>query len=264
MLGHLLKCQPSPNEIIVHVDAGDDQTAKQIEKKFPDVELIQSETTMGPGGGRNRLVDTVKNEWVASFDDDSWPIEANFFLNAQQVINESESDLIACEIHERDQPEAKSEDQTLSPVSWFVGCGCLIRKSAFQDAGGFLPLRYAYGMEESDLAIKLIDRGSSLVYAPTLKVFHDCDRDSHHANPKINAAQISNIGLLCYLRYPLRCWPLGLAQVGNRVLFCIRKGRFKGILSGLLNIPIACWNNRSVRQPVSYNAFCISRSLRDC
>jgi GT2 family glycosyltransferase len=262
MLATLLSCDPQPFEIIVHVDASDHETIGKLAKPFPSVRWMQSNTTMGPGGGRNRLIAAAKSDWVASFDDDSWPIETNFFSTAAEIIGQNDCDLVACNIRERDQPQYDENDGKVIPVSWFEGCGCLIRRSSFETVGGFVPLRYAYGMEESDLAIKLIDADFNLIYASQLRVFHDCDRESHHANPRINAAQITNIGLLCFLRYPVVAWPIGAFQVFNRVLFCLKTKRWSGIVSGVLAIPSLCRKHARERQPVSYTTFCKSRRLR--
>lgn len=263
MLTKLNSCSPLPSEIIVHVDAGDAKTGDYLSENFPSVKVIQSETTMGPGGGRNKLVQATSNNWVLSLDDDSWPQEKCFFELAAKQIERFECDLIACKIIERGDSDDGPELDYPSQVSWFVGCGCLIRKEAFEKAGGFIPLRYAYGMEESDLALKMIDHGYEIIYDPSLVVYHDCDREAHHSNPKINAAQISNIALLCFLRFPISMWYLGLIQVANRLWFCIRKKRFRGMFKGVLGIPALCFQKRSYRKPVQLKTLRRSRQLRD-
>ena len=84
-----------------------------------------------------------------------------------------------------------------------------MRRDAFLQTAGYLPLRYAYGMEEVDLALQLLDRGWKIMAASELRVFHDTEM-KHHSSPSVNAAQISNVGLLVFLRYPIRYWPLAV------------------------------------------------------
>ena len=68
-------CDPAPAEIIVHVDAGDTQTAPWLRENRSDVQVLTSNQQVGPGGGRNRLMATVQQPYVASLDDDSYPLE---------------------------------------------------------------------------------------------------------------------------------------------------------------------------------------------
>src|SRR5690606_27675631 len=78
-LGKLSECTPLPGEILVHVDAADEVTLGSVRAQFPHVRIGQSLQTMGPGGGRTKLMNKAKNEVVVSFDDDSWPVDHDFF-----------------------------------------------------------------------------------------------------------------------------------------------------------------------------------------
>ena len=64
-------CVPKPDEVLVHVDANHVECEKAIRNVFPDVRVLRSAEHVGPGGGRNNLIDAAKFEFVASFDDDS-------------------------------------------------------------------------------------------------------------------------------------------------------------------------------------------------
>ena len=266
-LEKLLNCSPPPSEILVHVDAGDEVTAPLVKSKYPQVRVISSDETQGPGGGRNKLTREATLEFVASFDDDSWPIGQGFFRDAKLVLDENPNvALLACNIIERDEkpPDFDEPLLTLPPkvASGFVGCGCVFRKSAFLQTSGYLPLRYAYGMEETDLSLQLYDLGWTIGFCDSMRVLHDCDRNQHHASREINAAQITNTALLAYLRYPIQFWPLGFAQTTNRVLYSIRNKRFRGIARGLLAILPALWRNRKKRAPVSAVAFRRWRTIK--
>ena len=89
-------------------------------------------------------------------------------------------------------------------------------------------------------------------FSPYLRVFHDTDL-SHHKSSEINAAAISNIALLAYLRYPFSYLPYGFLQLLNRIAWCIKMGRFRGILTGLIEIPFRLWTFRSFRSSISHN-----------
>lgn len=250
-LERIRECEPAPAEIIVHVDGGDYGSAERLRREFPGVKLITSPDAIGPGGGRNKLVREANTEWVVSFDDDSWPLERSFFASVAELAKKTKASLIACQIVERDQQPDKTAVANPYPTSTFVGCGCVYRKSDFLATDGFVPLPLAYGMEENDLSLKLIENGCQIAYAPELLVQHGCDRETHQSNPKINAAHISNTALKVFLRYPLLYWPLGSLQVANRFFYSIGKRRFRGTLRGLFCIAGHCWKFRDFRKPVS-------------
>jgi GT2 family glycosyltransferase len=252
-------CNPPPDEIIVHVDYGDTTTFTVLQD-FPGIRVISSSVSVGPGGGRNALLAAASCPLVASFDDDSWPLDPNFFGQAVFWAKSLDSDLIACGIHELGDSSPDSFCKPFLSAS-FEGCGCIIRRSSFLSVKGYLPLRFAYGMEESDLALQLLDKGFRIHRVSSLRVFHNCDRKSHHSSPSVNSAQISNALLLGFLRYPLVLWPLSLVQCLNRVLYALRVRRFRGILNGVISAPWFCWIYRKNRAPVSLRTVLYSRRL---
>ena len=253
-------CVPRPVEILVHVDAGDVATIPMLNSEYPSVKVIQSETRQGPGGGRNKLITAASHNTVVSLDDDSWPLDCSFFYYAKQLADSRRSvGVYACRIIEADEsrealpaaldPHAVSL-LTCEPASGFVGCGCIYRRDSFCEIEGYLPLQQAYGMEEVDVALQFMNRRYEVRYVADLWVYHDCDRELHHADPRINGAQIRNAALLTAIRYPFSLWPKGMLQVANRTLFSIRKGRFRGIISGLASIPFALLKYRKYRRPL--------------
>ena len=76
-------------------------------------------------------------------------------------------------------------------VADFIGCGCAYRTAAWHETAGYVPLPLAYGMEEADLSLQLLDRGWKVIRDHRLRVFHDTDL-SHHEDPKKTAASIAN------------------------------------------------------------------------
>lgn len=255
-LHRLRQCVPAPQEILVHVDAGDEETAAAVRAADPEVVVIVSTIRQGPGGGRNVLAARAGNECIASFDDDSWPLDSGFFDEACRYVDQFPGvSLFACRIIEADAEAAAAAGgergaDALPEVAGFSGGGCFFRRSQFLRTGGYIALANAYGMEETDVALKLLDLQETLASVP-LAVFHDTDRNTRHKEIRINAAQITNTALLAYLRYPKRYWPYGMLQVLNRVRYCVGTGRFGGILTGLFSIPAAAWRHRSHRRTVA-------------
>jgi len=227
---------PPPAEILVHVDAGGGECAAAIRNAYPNIPVTLSETQVGPGGGRNRLIAEATQPLVASFDDDSYPIDRDYFARVIALFAQHpEATVIAGQYFHPGEEVVPGSDRT-SWVADFVGGACAYRKGDFQKAGGYVPIPLAYGMEEVDLSLRLHAAGARILGAPQLRVFHDTDR-ARHGDPRITSATISNLALLAYLRYPIWLWGIGIAQCANRIWWLLTHGRRKGIFAGLARIP---------------------------
>jgi GT2 family glycosyltransferase len=246
-------CTPAPDEILVHVDANQVECENAIRTAFPDVHIIHSDEQVGPGGGRNKLVEAARFEFVASFDDDSYPIDSDYFDRAvklfQQFPDASVICAAVCHLGESIALDTRSAQWTAD----FLGAACIYRRQAFIDAGGYVPLPVAYGMEEVDLALRLHSRGGTILTTPWLRVFHNNDL-RHHAAPEVTAGSIANLALLAYLRYPVSLWAIGAGQCANRLLWLLRHGRYRGIFKGVTMIPAHLRAHRRYRLPLSKRA----------
>lgn len=249
-LRRIAACDPPPDEIIVHVDGGETATARAVQAAFPLFTVLQSPERIGPGGARNKMIAAARGEWVSTFDDDSYPLDNEFFARASNVIALCpDAALIACAITHRGTAPAM-DTPGWQPARSFISCGALHHRATFLNQGGFVPLPIAYGMEEEDLVLRLRDDGKVLLFSSWLRVFHDTDL-SHHASKSVTSGMIANLALLAWLRYPKRYWPYGAAQVLNRALWCARNGRLSGIVSGFASIPSHLWRHRQCRRPVA-------------
>jgi GT2 family glycosyltransferase len=262
VLQRLFSCNPAPLELLVHVDAGDQETPKMLEQSFlGQVKCICASSTRGPGGGRNVLIEMPQTPWVVTFDDDSWPESPDFFARLEQLIDANpKAAVLAFPINVRGQQPVHWPAE-IQQASCFENCGCAIRREAFLQTDGFLPLRHAYGMEEADVSLQLLEKGWQILNVPDMLVYHDTGME-HHASAPVNAAQITNTALLAFLRYPITLWPLGILQTLNRVKYAISMRRFRGIAKGLLDIPCACWKYRAARKPVKAETIYLARKLR--
>jgi GT2 family glycosyltransferase len=246
-------CVPAPDEILVHVDANQIACEDAIRSAFPNVSVLRSEEQIGPGGGRNKLVEAAQCELVASFDDDSYPIDSDFFARALRIFEKfPEASLICAALYHAGESIGLDE-QTAHWTADFSGGACIYRRKAFLDAGGYVPLPVAYGMEEVDLAIRLHSQGGKILTTRWLRVFHNTDL-KRHGDPHVTAGSIANLALLAYLRYPVSLWGIGVGQCANRLLWLLRHGRTRGIVKGVTMIPGHVWENHQYRAPVSMKA----------
>lgn len=246
-------CQPPPAEVLVHVDDNRVECADAIRAAFPEVHVVLSHERVGPGGGRNKLMAATKCDLVASFDDDSYPIDSDYFARAAQLFDKQPDASVICAAlyHRSETIELDAQD-----AQWtadFSGGACIYRRDVFLAAGGYVPLPVAYGMEEVDLALRLHSRGARILTSSWLRVFHDTDL-RRHAEAPVTAGSIANLALLTYLRYPVSLWVVGAGQCLKRIFWLLKHRRLRGILTGVAMIPAHLRANRRYRMPLQYEA----------
>ncbi len=243
-------CTPVPDEVLVHVDADQVACEQAIRSAYPAVRVLRSREQIGPGGGRNKLLEAARSEFVASFDDDSYPIDSDYFDRARRLFGKFPDAAVICASLYHAGESIGLDDRSAQWTADFSGGACIFNRKAFLEAGGYVPLPVAYGMEEVDLAIRLHARGGKILNTPWLRVFHNTDLQ-RHADPRVTAGSIANLALLAYLRYPVSLWAVGVGQCANRLIWLLRHGRRRGILQGVTMIPAHLRANHRYRLPVS-------------
>src|SRR5689334_1850551 len=246
-------CVPRPDEVLVHVDANQVACEQAIRDAFPSVRLLRSVEQVGPGGGRNKLVEAAQSEFVASFDDDSYPIDSDYFARALRSFEKFPEASVICAALYHAGESIGLDEKSAQWTADFSGGACIYRRKAFLEAGGYVPLPVAYGMEEVDFAIRLHAQGGKILTTPWLRVFHNTDL-KRHGDPRVTAGSIANLALLAYLRYPVSLWGIGAGQCANRLLWLVRHGRYDGIARGLTMIPGHLRAHRKFRLTVSNRA----------
>lgn len=249
VLERIALCRPLPAKIIVHLDAPADNALAEISRLFPDIMVLSSDTRLGPGGGRHRALMACDTPFAVSFDDDSYPIDEQFFSEVERLFVRNEDvALLAAQIWHRNEDVPELSDWMYDRPS-FVGCGFAIRVEAYRKIRGYLPRPVAYGVEETDVSLQLFAARQRICQVGALRVFHDTDL-KHHSSAVITAASITNLALYAFLHYPVSRLGWGVLQVANRVRFLASRRRFRGIIAGFLAIPLDCYRFRQYRDPV--------------
>ena len=240
-------CDPAPTEVAVHVDGRNTSLIEGIESRFPEVRLLVSETRVGPGGGRNKLVEAATSELVASFDDDSYPLDSDYFARSLSLFEQFPTAAIVCASLFHRGETIKGPEQSAEWNADFSGGAAIYRRKFFLETGGYVPLTIAYGMEEADFALRLHAIGGKILRTKWLRVFHDTDLKRHN-DVDVTAGSIANVALLTYLRYPRSMWIVGALQCTRRILWLMKHGRWRGICSGIFMIPGHLKAHRSYRR----------------
>lgn len=252
-LDKILNCNPKPDEILIHIDGDDKFTYDSLSNsKFKDsIKIITSKTRIGPGGGRNKITAIALNPLIAQFDDDSYPIDKDYFERIKKIfITLQNISIIDTSIYLIDQ-NVKPDQFKFYITNNFTGCGCVYLKEDFLQTEGYIQLPTAYGMEEIDIALRLHSKKKRILKTEYLRVLHNTKLE-HHNSPEIVSHLISNIALRVYLRYPVILYPYGMLQIFNMIYWLISQKKFKGILKGIYQIPVQILQYSSLRKILHY------------
>src|SRR5436309_170604 len=88
VLEKIKNCNPQPSEIWVHIDMADGMLDRELGRRFPDVGIVTSAIRLGPGGGRHQCLQACTTPYAVSFDDDSYPIDADTFAVVERLFSQ--------------------------------------------------------------------------------------------------------------------------------------------------------------------------------
>jgi GT2 family glycosyltransferase len=246
-------CDPQPSEILVHIDSdpGDGVLPREIQRHFPDVRVLTSPTRLGCSGGRHRCLLACNMPYAVNLDDDSYPVDTDFFLQVEKLFHKHpQAAIVGAQVWDRTEPPIPRAETSVRVASYMGGAHA-VRLAAYRQVRGLLPRPVGYGMEESDLSLQLFAAGWHIYKSGQLRVFHDTEL-KHHEAPEVTSGAITNVGLYAFLHYPPVWWGWGVLQVANKVIYNVQVGRIRGICSGILNIPADCYRNRRYRKPIPW------------
>jgi GT2 family glycosyltransferase len=244
-------CDPPPAEILVHVDGADGNILAALQDRMPAARVLTSGHLIGPGGARGQLIQAARHEWIANFDDDSHPADSDYFARVSQAAERwpEAAVLSAVTVDAAGVREDGIVDGAAKEIAVFSGCGCVFRKSWFRRTTGYAPVPVAYFVEETDLSLQLRAAGGKIMQIPELRVCHE-GASQQVEDPVRTAHSLANIALLAFLRFPVVLWSLVPFQIFSRILWLMRRGWRKGIVTGLCMIPHHLAKYAGFRKPV--------------
>jgi GT2 family glycosyltransferase len=250
-LPDLRRTLPRHEGPVIVVDNGStDGTPHRVRAEFPHVEVVELGTNHG-AVARNIGVRHAGTPYVAFADDDSWwapgALEqaASIFeahprlavLAGRMLVGETMTEDPIC-AGMRHSPLEAADDLPGPPVLGFLACGAVVRKAAFEQAGGFDDVVFFMG-EEERLALDLSALGWGLAYVDEVVAFHHPSAVRNHEARRVRAAR--NRVLTALLRRP---WPV----VARTVLSTARGGRSgrAGVLAASRRLPRALSQRRTL------------------
>ncbi len=191
-LTRLQHLEPSANEIIVCADGCSDGTIDMVRSNFPDVKLHVNAIGIGSVASRDAMLQTAAGDWVLVLDDDSYPMDDDFFLRVLPIIAQHSEAAVITFIELRDedvQPRENPSENLGFYVSSYPNCAALMRRDLYFKSAGFAA-HFIHMYEEPDYALQCYGAGYAVWFEPSLAVRHHLSAVSrqpvkrHHQNAR--------------------------------------------------------------------------------
>ncbi len=208
-------------EIIMVVNGGDP------DRSLADT-VVEPGENLGIPGGRNAGAAVATHDLVAFLDDDGRYVGDDLLARAGEAFSADQRlgaiGLRIVDEHgetaRRHLPGLRARAERSGPATSFPGGGVIVRRAAFDEVGG-LCAPFFYGLEETDLAWRLIDRDWSIRYDAELVMRHPRTDPVRH--PSFFTHTARNRVWLAHRALPA---PLAAAYVANWTLVtCVRNWR---------------------------------------
>jgi len=240
-LGHLRAILPTitgESETIVVDNNSTDQSAEMVAAEFPAVRLLRLPDNVGVAAF-NRAAEIAKGQFLLILDDDAWPDRPS--LQAALDYLRPEDDVYASVAFMPVHPATGvvewpflDRPQTYWP---FMGCGNLVRKSAWDHVGGYEESYFLY-RNDTDLALKFLESGLECDASPDWIVWHD---SPHTARKSDRWLELATKNWVLLARRHARGWRLPFAILLGWLSSCrhagfsLRRLRLatRGLLTGI-------------------------------
>jgi GT2 family glycosyltransferase len=166
---------PAPHEVLICADGCTDGTVALIREEFPQFVLLENSVPQGSVASRDRLLRAATGEIVVSLDDDSTPVDDDFFSRVCDVfLAHPEAAVITFPELRSGGSYADSTATNTSPghyVSAYANCAAAMRRDFYLRQPGFPPF-FVHMYEEPDYALQCYAAGSAVWFEPSLVVYH--------------------------------------------------------------------------------------------
>lgn len=194
LLGDLQHQYGTEFEVIVVDDHSPQDPTSLIHARFPAVRVLRNPVNSGPAVTRNRGILAARGRIIVGFDSDVRVPDRAVLQSALALLDQNLTvDGLAFRLLAPDG-QTDDRDRWWHPVplarfagrrfltSYFSGTAYAFRREAVVGAGLFPEILFMH-YEEVELAYRLLDRGSSILYCPELTV-------QHHAHPVSRRSEI--------------------------------------------------------------------------
>jgi glycosyltransferase involved in cell wall biosynthesis len=235
-----------PLRVAVIDDASSDGTPA-LRNEFKIVSWERWEQKQGLVRARNKMMLAAPEDYYVSLDDDARFIRGDEIAIAVDYLERHpKTAAVAFDILSPDRPQSIARGAQRA-VALFIGCGHVLRLSTVKALGGYAQFPGAYGAEEKDFCLRLIDAGYQIVKLDGVHVWHDKSSLARDI-PRQHRSGVCNDLTLTLRRVPLGILVPVLAwKVPSHFAFAIRTGLLGPCLQGFRDFVFAAravWRSR--------------------
>lgn len=239
--------QDYPNfEIVVLDNGSSDASVEMLRSEFPDVKLITLDENVGACAGRNRALEKAEGSLVFQIDNDATLVGASAMrMMVERFESEDDLGIIFARIEDpatgtpyRPGYGTRYVDEEF--YTWrFHGCAAMVRRTAIEKAGHYLPEEFFRAAEENDLAVRVIDAGCNILYMPAVVALHKLSPKTRDRGEIIYLTVRNNLAVAWKFMPLARAGVLTLWRVPHYLLTRLGAGDIKafarvfGILCGI-------------------------------
>jgi len=248
VLEKLAACVPAPAEVLIHCDGGwrpDPAPLVAAAGALP-VRWLHSPHKIGPGGGRDACLRAAAHDLVASFDDDSWPLDSDYFGVAVAIMEACPQAAILSPVVYLQEKPVRDREARLTTCRYYQGSASVHRRSQYLQLPGWVPIPAAYGVEEADLSLQVHAAGFEILESHWMRAWHDRPLADHQHQ---TLPWIQNEILLGYLRYPAVAQPWAWWRALRQLAAQVGKLPLRTLLETLAGAISHCQGYRPYRRP---------------
>lgn len=192
-LSKLRELSRKADEVLVCADGCTDDTISIVRNEFPECTLIENATSLGSAFSRDRMLRLAKGDIVVSLDDDSYPLDDDFFARVRELFADYADAAVINFPEIRDSGESADATKTPSTpphlVSAYPNCAASMRRKVYLESAGF-PVFFGHMYEEPDYSLQCYALGYEVRFEPSLRIRHHVSSlqrepiDRHHFNAR--------------------------------------------------------------------------------
>lgn len=258
--------QTYPNlKVFIIDDHGEKSVEHLISKEDDHFYFERLDQNKGQAYVRNYALKKGNAPIVIFMDDDAWFLENDALFNVVDYFKLKPD--MGCLMFDINEPERnwlseRYRINDLQEIGEFIACGAAFKREAIENIGGFSDFLHSYG-EESDMAMRLIQRNFKLYFGKKIKLYHNYqpgERDSKWFK-RFKFHSVRNDLLIVLMRYPsILIIPYFWGKFFSHLVFNIKNEKqfivaniqvIKALLQSFILIPKAL----KLRDPISIEKF---------
>src|SRR5215471_65124 len=245
----VLQQSQRPLRLAVVDDASSDETPA-LRREFPSISWERRESRQGYVRARNRMMLSGEEDYYVSLDDDAWFVDGDEIAVAVDYLERHPAvAAVAFDIMSPDH-RTRAARGVATSTAMFVGCGHVLRLSVVKELGGHTEFPGAYGVEEKDLCLRLIDAGHAIVRLHGVNVWHDKTTSARDL-PEQHRSGVCNDLTLALQRVPAGLVvPVVALKLSKHLVFAVRNGLLRACLRGIRDFLLAVLDVWRARRPV--------------